>query len=129
MTSLMCRRTSSRTDCRSGDYMDLWNELEDKRKQLIDAVKALARYGKEYAKAERDYKVLLRKEALKLRDEGYAVGMITLTVYGLEEVADARQARDIAEAMYKTAQELINSVKLEMRIIESQLDREWSVRE
>lgn len=107
--------------------MDLWNELEDKRKQLIEAVKALDKYGRKYAAAERDYKVLLRKEALKLRDEGMAVGMISLTVYGIEAVANARLERDIAEATYKTAQELINAVKLEMRVIESQLDREWSV--
>ena len=109
--------------------MDLWRELEDKRKQLIETVKALERFGRKYSEAERDYKVLLRQEALKLRDEGMAVGMITLTVYGIPAVAKARMERDIAETMYKTAQELINAVKLEMRILESQMDREWSVRE
>lgn len=107
--------------------MDLWNELELKRKELMQAVKALATYGRKYAEAERDYKVLLRQHALKLRDAGEAVGMVNLTVYGIPEVAEARCARDVAEALYKADQELVNQIKLEMRIIESQLSREWSV--
>lgn len=109
--------------------MDLWNELELKRRQLLEAVKKLQQTGKAYAEAERDYKILLRQEALKLRDEGMAVGMITLTVYGIHDVALARCKRDIAEATYKTNLELINAVKLEMRIMESQLSREWSINE
>lgn len=109
--------------------MDLWNELEQKRRELMQAVKALATYGRKYAEAERDYKILLRQEALKLRNDGVAVGMVTLTVYGIPEVAKARCERDIAEALYKADQELVNQIKLEMRILESQLNREWSVRE
>lgn len=109
--------------------MDLWNELELKRKDLMQAVKALATYGRKYAEAERDYKILLRQKALKLRNDGVAVGMVTLTVYGIPEVAKARCERDIAEALYKADQELVNQIKLEMRILESQLNREWSVRE
>lgn len=106
--------------------MELWQELEYKRRQLIEAVKALRTYGRKYAEAERDYKVLLRQTALKLKADGMAIGMLNLTVYGVPEVARARCERDIAEATYKTAQELINAVKLEIRIIESQLEREWS---
>lgn len=105
--------------------MDLWSELEYKRRQLIEAVKALRSYGRKYAEAERDYKVLLRQTALKLKADGMAIGLLNLTVYGVPEVAKARCERDIAETMYKTAQELINSVKLEIRILESQLEREW----
>ena len=107
--------------------MDLWSELELKRKNLIAAVKKLQETGRAYASAERDYKILLRQECLKLRDEGMAVGMINMTAYGIKDVADARFKRDVAEATYKANQEYINAVKLEMRIIESQLAREWSV--
>ena len=107
--------------------MDLWQELELKRKNLLEAVKNLQRSGKDYAEAEMNYKVLLRQEILKLRDEGVAVGVISLIAYGIPEVARARFKRDVAEANYKANQEYINAVKLEMRIIESQLAREWSV--
>lgn len=109
--------------------MDLWNELELKRKELMQAVKALATYGRKYAESERDYKVLLRKTALQLKADGMAVGLLNLVVYGDPEVAKARCERDIQEALYKADQELVNQIKLEMRILESQLNREWSVRE
>jgi hypothetical protein len=109
--------------------MDLWNELEQKRKELREAVRALATYGKRYALAESAYKVLLRKTALQLKADGMAVGLLNLVVYGDPEVAKARCERDIQEALYKADQELVNQIKLEMRILESQLNREWSVRE
>lgn len=109
--------------------MDLWQELETKRRELAGAVKALATYGRRYAETERDYKVLLRQTALKLRDDGMAVGMLNLVVYGDPEVAKKRCERDIAEALYKADQELINQIKLEMRILESQMDREWRLKE
>ena len=109
--------------------MDLWQELEHKRRQLAEAVKALATYGRRYAESEKEYKIALRQHALKLKADGMAVGLLSLTVYGIPEVAELRCKRDIEEAMYKAAQELINQIKLEMRILESQMDREWRVRE
>ena len=41
---------------------DLITELQQKRKQLDISVLQLRATGKEYAQAERDYKVLLRTE-------------------------------------------------------------------
>ena len=105
---------------------DLYSELQVKTQQLDKCIKQLRQSGTEYAKAERDYKVLLRQECLKLRDEGMAVGMIDKTCYGIPTVAAARFARDVAEATYKANQEAINSIKLQMRLIEGQIQREWS---
>lgn len=106
---------------------DLIDEIQVLRKQLDVSVKQLRKTGTEYAKAERDYKVLLRQECLKLRDEGMAVGMITLSVYGIPSVAEARFKRDVAEAVYKANQESINSIKLQLKLIDSQISREWSI--
>lgn len=106
------------------DY-DLYEEIQQKRKQLDFSIKSLRGNGIELAKAERDYKILLRQECLKLRDDGMAVGMITMTAYGIPSVAEARFKRDCAEAVYLANQEAINSIKLEIRLIESQLKREW----
>ena len=105
--------------------MDLVNELTTKLEELNVAIKKLDKSGTNYAIAERDYKVLLRQEILKLRDEGQAIGVITLICYGIPSVAEARFKRDVAEAMYKANQENINSIKLQIRIIESQLQREY----
>lgn len=106
--------------------MDLYNELQSKTKQLEVSIKTLRQSGTSYAQAERDYKVLLRQECLKLRDEGIAIGMIDKTCYGIPSVAEARFKRDVAEAVYRANQEAINSLKLQMRLIEAQLNREWN---
>lgn len=100
-------------------------ELQNKTKQLEVSIKQLRTSGTDYANAEKDYKVLLRQECLKLRDDGMPIGMIDKTCYGIPSVAEARFKRDVAEAVYKANLEAINSIKLQMRIIENQLQREW----
>ena len=106
--------------------MDLVNELEVKIRELEMSIKTLRASGTNYAQAKRDYKVLLRQECLKLRDGGMPIGMIDKTCYGIPSVAEARFKRDVAEAVYKANQEAINSLKLQIRIIESQIQREYS---
>ena len=110
------------------DY-DLYQELQSKTKQLDVAIRQLRKSGTDYAEAERAYKVLLRTECLKLRDEGMAIGMIDKTCYGIPSVAEARFQRDVAETVYKANLEAINSLKLQMRLIDEQIKREWSVAE
>lgn len=106
--------------------MDLFNQIEELICKLNSAIKILAKYGKEFAETEKEYKITLRQEALKLRAEkGMPVTLIQQVVYGVPEVADKRVKRDIAEAMYQTAQENINSIKLQIRVLENQLSREW----
>ena len=105
--------------------MDLYQELESKIQELEVSIRSLRKTGSNYAEAERNYKVLLRQEVLKLRDEGQAIGIITLTCYGIPSVAEARFKRDTAEAIYKANQEAINSIKLQLRLLESQIQREY----
>ena len=105
--------------------MDLMNELSNKVQQLEISLKELRNSGTNYAQCERDYKVLLRQECLKLRDEGMAIGMIDKTCYGIPSVAEARFKRDVAETVYKANLEAINSIKLQLRLIENQISREY----
>ena len=104
---------------------DLYNELLSKTRQLDTSIKMLRQNGTAYAQAEHDYKVALRQECLKLRDQGMAIGMINMTAYGIPSVAQLRFKRDVAETVYKANQEAINSLKLQMRLIEGQIQREW----
>lgn len=107
------------------DY-DLWSEIQSKTKQLEYSVKELRKSGTAYAEAERAYKVKLRETALRLRSQDMAVGMISMTVYGVPEVAELRFKRDVAEAVYKANLEAIQSIKLQLRLLDSQISREWS---
>lgn len=106
---------------------DLFNELQQKIKELNISIKKLRETGTEYAEAEKDYKITLRQEALKLRAEkGMPVTLIQQVVYGVPEVAEKRFQRDVKEAIYQANQEAIQSVKLQIRVIENQLSREWN---
>lgn len=108
---------------------DLFEELRQKTAQLDASIRQLRKSGSAYAQAERDYKILLRTECLRLRDEGMAIGMIDKTCYGIPSVAEKRFQRDVAEAVYTANKEAINSLKLQMRIINEQIGREWGASE
>ena len=105
--------------------MDLVLELQDKLKKLNISITELRKSGTALAQAEKDYKILLRQECLKLRDEGMAVTIIDRICYGIPSVAEARFKRDVAEAKYKANMEAINTFKLEIRILQSQIDKEY----
>lgn len=102
---------------------ELINQLNDLSLKLTQGIKLMGRYGREYAEAERAYKVELSKQALVLRERGMPVTLIDKVIYG--KVADKRFERDTAEVMYKTAQEHINAIKLQIRILDNQIDREY----
>lgn len=105
--------------------MELPEELDYKNKQLDQAIRVLRKNGIEFAKAESEYKTELTKEVLRLRDEGMAATLINLVIYGQPSIATLRLKRDIAKTTYEANVEFINILKLQIRIIEAQLNREW----
>ncbi len=105
--------------------MDLVNQLNEKLNELQHLTKMLAQYGEKYAHAEHNYKVEVAKEVMRMKDGGMSATLINLTVYGRLDVARLRLQRDLAEVLYDTAKEQINSTKLYIRIVEAQLEREW----
>lgn len=107
--------------------MDLWQQIERKIKELELSVKELRKSGKEYAEAQRTYRTLLAQEILRLRAEGMPVTIIGDLARGNDKVADAKFNEVSTEAVYKANEEAINSVKLQIRVIESQKNQEWGV--
>ena len=69
--------------------------------------------------------MLLKVECLKLRDDGMAIGMIDKVCYGIPSVAEARFRRDVAQTIYQANLEAINTLKLQLRLIENQISREF----
>ena len=106
---------------------DLYSEIQAKTKQLEVAVRQLRKSGTDKAQTERDYKILLAQEALKLRDGGMAIGMIDKIIYGLPSVAKLRFDRDVADTVYQANLESINSIKLQLRLLDAQISREWGM--
>lgn len=109
--------------------MDLITRIQTLIAELNQYIKGLQNWGIKKAQAEQDYQTCLSQEVLKERDKGTAIGVIQLIVKGKPEVAKKRFERDVAEAMYQAAQEKINVAKLELRMLDSQASREWSVKE
>lgn len=104
---------------------ELITQLNDLNTQLSQGIRLMGRYGREYAQAEHDYKIELAKEAIRLREKDIPVTMIQLRIYGTGDVPEKRFRRDTAQVMYNTAQENINAIKLKMRLLEAQIDREY----
>lgn len=109
--------------------MDLITKIQNGIALLRSHIDQMKNWGIKKSEAERDYHVSLAQETLKERDKGTAIGVITLTVKGSREVAEKRMQRDIAEVMYDVARENVNADKLELRILDAQAQREWTVRE
>lgn len=106
--------------------MDLVSQIEKLMEELSISIKELRKSGESLAQKERDYKVSLTQEITRLRADKYPVTLISRMIYGIEPVATKRFDRDMAQAKYTANQEHINVTKLKLRIVESQLNREWS---
>ena len=105
---------------------NLWIEIQSKTRQLDYSVRELRKSGTAFAEAEKAYKIKLREWCLRLKGDGMAVGLIDKTCYGIPEVAEFRFRRDCAEVVYRANLEAINAIKLEIRIINEQVTREYS---
>lgn len=105
--------------------MDLYNELNTLTNQLKISLKQLRTNGIELAKCERDYKVAVNKKALELRAEDMPVTLIQQVIYGYDDIAMLRFKRDSAQVVYNANMEAINTIKLQMRLLENQIQREY----
>ena len=105
--------------------MELWQMIEEKQESLDKAIKQLAKNGYDLSTKERNYKIALNKKALELRVEEMPVTLINQVIYGYEEIANLRFERDNAQVKYNANLEYINAVKLNIRILENQLSREY----
>lgn len=105
--------------------MDMIQEIGAKSSLLDAAVRQLGVRGKAYAQAERDYKVALARKMMEEREKGTPVTIISDICKGDSEIARLRFERDCSEVVYKSAMEAIQSIKLQIRILDAQIEREW----
>ena len=105
--------------------MDLYLEIQQKTKELNISIKKLRETGTTYAEREKEYKIAVNKKALELRENGVPVTLIQTVIYGYPEIAEKRFKRDVALTIYEANREAINTLKLQVKILENQLGREW----
>ena len=100
-------------------------EILEKQKIIDKAIEQLAQNGYKLAECERDYKLAVNKKALELRSQDVPVTLINQVIYGYEEIAKLRFERDTAQVKYNANLEYINTLKLQIRILANQLDKEY----
>ena len=105
--------------------MDLANEIQLKCKTLDQKISELRTTGSDYAKAYRDYRVALAKRLLELKNEGYAITLAGDIARGNKEIADLKFEEISKEAIYKANIESINVLKLQIKVLENQIEREF----
>ena len=103
--------------------IDLISEIGQKSKLLDAAVQELGKRGRSYAQSE--HRIALAKRILDERSKGTPVTIISDICRGDREIAKLRFERDCAEVVYKSALEAINAMKLQLRMLDAQVEREW----
>lgn len=106
--------------------MDLLEEMNKLKTLLNTALTEFKNRGTTYAKTYANYRKLLAQELLRLKAEGMPVTIAYDIARGKEEIANAKEQEIIAETLYKSCQEAINSYKLQMKILQEQIDKEYN---
>lgn len=103
----------------------MWNDIEEAINELNKTLSEYKNIQKDYALKEYKYRTALSKRLVQLRAEGQAVTHLADIARGMEDIAELRFNRDIAEGLVKSAEEGINFYKLKIRELEAQHSREW----
>jgi len=106
--------------------MDLQYEIGKKLEELDISVKSLRTTGSNYAKSYSEYRIALAKELVRLKEDGMPVTIAYDVARGKPEIAKLKFAEIRDEAIYFANRESINATKLQIKILEEQVKREWS---
>jgi len=104
---------------------DLITDLQQETKILSASINRLTQTGRAAAQADHDYRVALAQKILILRADGMQATLMSDVCRGDKEIAKLRLERDISQTIYQANLEVINACKLKIRIMDSQLSREW----
>lgn len=88
------------------------------------AIEELKKRGINKAKAECDYRIALVGKMLKERENGTPVTIINDICRGTKEIATLKMERDVADVLYDTCLQKIYQTKMEINIIENQMNAE-----
>lgn len=100
----------------------LITEIERLRKDLNNIIEELKKAGYTKAKTEYIYRVALSKELLILRDRGLPATLTNDVARGNVNIAKLKCDRDIADSMYEATLEKLRAIKIELGIVERQIE-------
>ena len=106
--------------------LELHQRIDELTGQLQDELATLKSSGCQLAENEAEYRMRLRIAILEERDKGTPVTVISDVCRGREDIAELKRLRDCSEAIYKASQEAVNVLKLRIRVLNDEIDREWN---
>lgn len=104
---------------------DLLDEVNTRRRLLHQALELYKQRATELASAEREYKIASAKYITEQRLNGTPATLIRELAQGEPAIADLRYKRDVAQGLYDSCKEAINVYKLDLRLLDGQIEREW----
>jgi hypothetical protein len=105
--------------------IELINQMLDKTKLLDGVITQLKIRGRKMAETEADYRSALAQKILQLRAEGFPATIMSDVVRGDREVAKLRLVRDIAKTEYEVANEMLQVLKLQIRVLQAEVERDF----
>ena len=106
--------------------MELWNDIQLDMRQLSREVADMRECGQRYAEADVAYRKAKAVAILRERTGGTPATIAKDVIYADDEVCRALMERDCAESLYASSKEAINALKIQIKVNEAQLQREWS---
>ncbi|AUN06636.1 hypothetical protein [Clostridium botulinum] len=94
------------------ELQKLTKAIWDTSKRLDNGINTLNKKAKEYAEAERDYKIALAKEILILRESKVQATLIPDIARG--NVGELKFKRDVAEVTYKSCKDMLQGLQAEL---------------
>ena len=105
--------------------MEEIQKMQELNTYLTTALAEYKKRGTDYAKSYKNYRVLLSQELLKLKAEGMPVTIAYDIARGTEQVANAKEQEIITECLYKSCQEAINTYKLQIKILQENINKDY----
>lgn len=105
---------------------ELYAKRDELERLLVEALDECRRAGIKLAENEAEYRKALRTEVVDARADKVPVTIISDLCRGIPYIADLKQARDSAEAVYRASQEAINVNKLRLRMVDAEIQRTWN---
>lgn len=105
--------------------MEIWQEIQEVRKEKDECIKTLVKNGVALAKAKRNYQVALRQEILKLRFEKVPATLTLDLAKGEDKVAELREKKDIALTVWEANKDATYSKNNDLSILKTIYEKEY----
>lgn len=99
------------------EVTDVAETIYKTSKRLDKGVDYIVSKAKDYATAEKEYRIALSKEILILRDTKLPVTLIGDVARG--NIADKKFNRDLAEQTYKASRDMLQALQAELSSLQS----------